>query len=171
MVTVAALPATKRSSVSQAFLCMSATASTTASTWLLIGAIGPMVCCCVPWLFRMNRVDCLGLVTARRFGLDRHDDSRPVTGNMSVDGLRVRRLPVRILFNTRIGISQGSATPWRWYLRSSRSVSRRAQGDAFRRRHSAGRHLWSRCHEWLPHRHVSTSRVAARNFAAVLDLA
>ncbi|MDC3011058.1 DNA-3-methyladenine glycosylase [Synechococcus sp. AH-736-G21] len=68
---------------------------------------------------------------ARRFGLDRRDDSRPVTGEHGVwmaprsDTFASQDL----VTTTRIGISQGAETPWRWYLRSSRSVSRRARGD------------------------------------------
>ena len=71
---------------------------------------------------------------ARRFGIDRRDDARPVHPNQGLwlaarpQGL-VEPLHGSITQTTRIGISQGQELPWRWYLRSSRSVSRRARGD------------------------------------------
>ena len=34
-----------------------------------------------------------------------------------------------IVQTTRIGISQAKDIPWRWYLKSSRSVSKRVRGD------------------------------------------
>jgi DNA-3-methyladenine glycosylase len=91
---------------------------------------------------------------ARRFGIDRRQDHQPLDpalglwlaprtasleallagsdrdgrggphGQVGPDG---EAWPV--LRTTRIGISQGQELPWRWYLRASRSVSRRARGD------------------------------------------
>ena len=68
---------------------------------------------------------------ARRFGLTRSDDSRPVTGEHDV-WLAPRPASFNspeLVTTTRIGISQGQDLPLRWYLRLSRSVSRRAKGD------------------------------------------
>ena len=68
---------------------------------------------------------------ARRFGIDRSDDSQPVTGEHEV-WLAPRPASLgrpALVTTTRIGISQGQELPLRWYLRNSRSVSRRAQGD------------------------------------------
>ena len=68
---------------------------------------------------------------ARRFGIDRSDDSQPVTGE---HGVWLAQRPASlaspdIVTTTRIGISEGQELPFRWYLHPSRSVSRRAKGD------------------------------------------
>ena len=68
---------------------------------------------------------------ARRFGIDRSDDTRPATGE---HGVWLTSRPASIVSpdlvtTTRIGISEGNELPLRWYLRASRSVSRRAKGD------------------------------------------
>ncbi|WP_130128341.1 DNA-3-methyladenine glycosylase [Synechococcus sp. WH 8101] len=68
---------------------------------------------------------------ARRFGIDRAHDSWSVCGE---NGFWLAPRPSvlgqpELVSTTRIGIAQGQDWPWRWYLKASRSVSRRASGD------------------------------------------
>ena len=78
---------------------------------------------------------------ARRFGLDRDHDG---TLASPASGLWLAPRPAAVaallqppseggeagvVQTQRIGLSQGQELSWRWYLRASRSVSRRARGD------------------------------------------
>ena len=68
---------------------------------------------------------------ARRFGIDLRHDSLRVTGEndlliASPSSLRSKGI---IVNTTRIGISKAKDLPWRWYMQSSRSVSKRVAGD------------------------------------------
>ena len=68
---------------------------------------------------------------ARRFAIDRSDDRQPATGEHEL-WLAPRPASMAspdLVTTTRIGISEGQELSLRWYLRASRSVSRRAKGD------------------------------------------
>ena len=68
---------------------------------------------------------------AKRFGLNRNFDNLPLSptnGFWLIEGENLTRME-NIVQTTRIGISQAKDIPWRWYLKSSRSVSKRAKGD------------------------------------------
>ncbi len=71
-----------------------------------------------------------GLVT-RTFGIDKSLNSLEVLNN---DYLWISQRESNIgqkdlVQTTRIGISEAKNIKWRWYLKNSRSVSKRAKGD------------------------------------------
>ena len=68
---------------------------------------------------------------AKRFGLNRNFDNlllSPANDFWLTEG-KISMGMGNIVQTTRIGISQAKDIPWRWYLKSSRSVSKRAKGD------------------------------------------
>ncbi len=68
---------------------------------------------------------------AKRFGLNRNFDNLPLSPANNfwlTEGENLTRMG-NIVQTTRIGISQAKDIPWRWYLKSSRSVSKRVKGD------------------------------------------
>nr|WP_269623569.1 DNA-3-methyladenine glycosylase [Prochlorococcus marinus] len=76
---------------------------------------------------------------ANRFGLNRSNDNCPISIE---NGIWLSQNPSatnmhEIIQTTRIGISKGKDLPWRWYLKTSRSVSKRSKGDRTPPRHLA----------------------------------
>ena len=68
---------------------------------------------------------------AKRFGLNRSNDNSVISienGLWLSQGPSAKKMKP-IIQTTRIGISKGKDLPWRWYLKNSRSVSKRMQGD------------------------------------------
>ncbi len=71
-----------------------------------------------------------GLVT-RTFGIDMSFNSIEVVNNNSLC-ISQREFTIEhkdIIQTTRIGISKAKNIKWRWYLKNSRSVSKRLKGD------------------------------------------
>ena len=68
---------------------------------------------------------------AKRFGLNRNFDNLPLSpaNDFWLTEGKILMGMGNIVQTTRIGISQAKDIPWRWYLKSSRSVSKRAKGD------------------------------------------
>jgi len=68
---------------------------------------------------------------AKRFGLERKHNNlllSPENEFWLAERVDFKKMG-KIIQTTRIGISQAKDIPWRWYLESSRSVSKRAKGD------------------------------------------
>ena len=68
---------------------------------------------------------------SKRFGFNRnHNNLRlsPENDFWLTKGENFKEMG-KIVQTTRIGISQAKDIPWRWYLESSRSVSKRVKGD------------------------------------------
>ncbi len=68
---------------------------------------------------------------AKKFGLDRNFNNlslSPKNDFWLTEGEDLTRIG-NIVQTTRIGISQAKDIPWRWYLKDSRSVSKRVRGD------------------------------------------
>ena len=68
---------------------------------------------------------------AKRFGLNKKHDNlflSPENDFWLTEGENIKKMS-SIVQTTRIGISQAKDIPWRWYLQSSRSISKRAKGD------------------------------------------
>tara|TARA_Y100001968_G_scaffold23907_1_gene18751 strand:+ start:286 stop:855 length:570 start_codon:yes stop_codon:yes gene_type:complete len=71
-----------------------------------------------------------GLLT-KRFGLTKNQNNLLLSpeNNLWLNEGENFKEAGEIIQTTRVGISQAKDIPWRWYLESSRSVSKRVKGD------------------------------------------
>ena len=68
---------------------------------------------------------------SKRFGLSMNQNNlllSPENDFWLAEGSNSKMMG-KIIQTTRIGISQAKDIPWRWYLESSRSISKRVKGD------------------------------------------
>ena len=68
---------------------------------------------------------------ANRFGLNRNHDNLLISleNGIWISKISLKKDMQNIIQTTRIGISKAKDLPWRWYLKNSRSISKRAKGD------------------------------------------
>ena len=68
---------------------------------------------------------------AKRFGLNKNHNNLHLSpkNDIWLTDMRDLKKMGSIVQTTRIGISQAKDIRWRWYLKSSRSISKRAKGD------------------------------------------
>ena len=83
-----------------------------------------------------------GLVT-KTFGIDTSFNSLKVIENKSLWITKGESTPKKkdLIQTTRIGISKAKNIKWRWYLKSSRSVSKRQKGDRTPNLKNSSNHL------------------------------
>ena len=83
-----------------------------------------------------------GLVT-KTFGIDKSFNSLEVLNNNSlwIKKGEINIEKVDLVQTTRIGISKAKNIKWRWYLKSSRSVSKRVKGDRIPNLQNSNKHL------------------------------
>ncbi len=68
---------------------------------------------------------------ANRFGINRSHDNFLISmeNGLWINESSLNKDMKKIIQTKRIGISKAKDLPWRWYLKNSRSISKRAKGD------------------------------------------
>ena len=68
---------------------------------------------------------------AKRFKLDLNNDSLAISveNGLWISSRDLGKDIGSVMQTTRVGISHAKELPWRWYIKKSRSISKRAKGD------------------------------------------